>query len=260
MARTYRTSGVNTDGTSVLASTPKKKSKSKKLWTAIGIGSLVLGGFAAYGGWGNVASTSGGGFFSSLKTGVGKVGNLFGIGAASPSIGAATNPAISRSALGTALTAQKTTGLATTGASAAASGGGLKGFFSGLSNMSSGSAHLFGSILQTAGNLLSTESEDMLAFNTAQHEDIMDYRYEALEAEKAMAEAALAAEIEAAKAAQESRNREGAMASTFMGHTSPIMGNEEGVSGVTPGYTPKKPKTYPEFHPSGGLISAGSVA
>ena len=257
MARTYRTSGVNTDGTSVLAATPKKKSKSKKLWTAIGIGALAIGGLAAYGGWGNAASASGGGFFSSIKTGW---GNIFS-GATAASVGTpAVNPAISRGSLSTALTTQNTTGLATTGASAAASGGGLKGFFSGLSNISSGSAHLWGSALQTVGGLLDSSDEDMLAFNTAQHEDIMDYRYAALEAEKAMAEAALAAEIEAAQAAQESRNREGAMASTFMGHTSPIMGNEEGVSGVTPGYTPKKPKTYSEFHPTGGLISAGNVA
>ena len=256
----YKTAGLKTDGTSTLAATSKNKSKAKKVWTAVGLGALVLGGLSAYGGWGQTASTSGGGFFSSLKTGVGKVGNLFGIGAASPSIGAATNPAISRSALGTSLAAQKATGLATTGASAAASGGVLKGFFSGLSNMSSGSAYLFGTMADTLGNLLNTSDEDMLAFNTAQHEDQMAYRYAALDEQKRATEAALAAEIKAAKAAQESRNREGAMASTFMGHTSPIMGNEEGVSGVTPGYTPKKPKTYPEFHPSGGLISAGSVA
>lgn len=268
MARTYRTSGVNTDGTSVLAATPKKKSKSKKLWTAIGIGALAIGGLAAYGGWGNAASASGGGFFSSIKTGW---GNIFG-GATSTATGVATAGATSGAGQAVGYSAAGTTGvralgskyastsLATTGASAAASGGGLKGFFSGLSNMSSGSAYLWGSALQTVGSLLDSSDEDMLAFNTAQHEDIMDYRYAALEAEKAMAEAALAAEIEAAQAAQESRNREGAMASTFMGHTSPIMGSEEGVSGVTPGYTPKKPKTYPEFHPSGGLISAGSVA
>jgi hypothetical protein len=257
MARTYRTSGVNTDGTSVLAATPKKKSKSKKLWTAIGIGALAIGGLAAYGGWGNAASASGGGFFSSIKTGW---GNIFG-GATAASVGTpAVNPAISRGSLSTALTAQNTTSLATTGASAAASGGGLKGFFSGLSNMSSGSAYLWGSALQTVGSLLDSSDEDMLAFNTAQHEDQMDYRYAALEEQKRAAEAALAAEIEAAKAAQESRNREGAMASTFMGHTSPIMGSAEGVSGITPGYTPKTPKNYKEFHPVGGLLSAGSIA
>ena len=103
--------------------------------------------------------------------------------------------------------------------------------------------------LKTLGALFDTSDEDMLAFNTAQHEDTMDYRY-----------ASLDAEIEAAKALQEGRNRDAAVASTFMGHTSPITGNEEGVSGVTPGYTPKPPKTYSEFHPTGGLISAGNVA
>ena len=262
MARTYRTSGVNTDGTSVLAATPKKKSKSPKLWTAIGIGALAIGGLAAYGGWG---STGGGGFLCSLKGGLGKL--FGGATAATAATGGSTFsskliPATAglASKIPSAYSSAGTSSLATTGASAAASGGGLKGFFSGLSNMSSGSAYLWGSALQTVGSLLDSSDEDMLAFNTAQHEDQMDYRYAALEEQKRAAEAALAAEIEAAKAAQESRNREGAMASTFMGHTSPIMGSEEGVSGVTPGYTPKKPKTYPEFHPSGGLISAGSVA
>ena len=77
----------------------------------------------------------------------------------------------------------------------------------------------------------------------------MDWRY-----------ASLDAEIEAAKALQEGRNRDTAIGSTFMGHSSPMMEGVEGVSGMTPGYIPKPSKIYPEFHPTGGLISAGSVA
>ena len=245
--RTYRTSGVNTDGTSVLAATPKKKSKSKKLWTAIGIGALAIGGLAAYGGWG---FGQGGTFLSSLKGGWGKLfGSAASIsGGAAPALGGA-GPV--RGSLRTALTTQNTTALAGT---AAASGGttlgslgtGLKGYFS---NITSGQAMLASTGLNTLGALFDTSDEDMLAFNTAQHEDIMDYRY-----------ANLAAEEAAAKALQEGKNRDTAIASTFMGHTSPITGNVEGVSGVTPGYIPKPSKIYPEFHPTGGLISAGSVA
>jgi hypothetical protein len=249
----YKTAGLKTDGTSTLAATAKNKSKAKKVWTAVGLGALVLGGLSAWGGFGQ----GGGSFYQSLGTGAGKLKTTMG-GWGSSLFGTGGTP----SSVSGMVDGPHNSGLMATGRTAAqaAKPGMLKGFFSGISNMSSGSAHLYGSILETAGNFLSTESEDRLAANAAEHEDLMEYRYDALEAEKAMAEAALAAEIEAAQAAQESRNREGAMASTFMGHTSPIMGNEEGVSGVTPGYTPKPPKTYSEFHPTGGLISAGNVA
>lgn len=246
MARTYRTSGVNTDGTSVLAATPKKKSKSKKLWTAIGIGALAIGGLAAYGGWG---FGQGGTFLSSLKGGWGKI---FGGTAA----GVATAGATSGAGQSVGYSAAGTTGVRALGskyASTAASGGttlgslgtGLKGYFS---NITSGQAMLASTGLKTLGALFDTSDEDMLAFNAAQHGDIMDWRY-----------ASLDAEIGAAKDLQEGRNRDAAVASTFMGHTSPITGSAEGVSGVTPGYIPKPSKTYPDIHPTGGLISAGSV-
>ena len=241
--RTYRTSGVSTDGTSVLAATPKKKSKSKKLWTAIGIGALAIGGLAAYGGWG---STGGGTFLTSLKGGWDKTfGGWF------SGLGASTTAA--KFAEYDALSPGFQAGATSTAPSLAASGGatlgslgtGLKGYFS---NITSGQAMLASTGLKTLGALFDTSDEDMLAFNEAQHGDILDYKYTALDAE-----------IEASKDLQEGRNRDAAVASTFMGHTSPITGNEEGVSGVTPGYIPKPSKTYPEFHPTGGLISAGSV-
>jgi len=241
--RTYRTTGVSTDGTSVLAATPKKKSKSKKLWTALGIGALALGGLSAYGGWG---STGGGGFLQSLGAGANKIKTTIG-GIGSSIFGeAATKTSVTGFVPG-----PHDGGVMGTGTSVAQSGksGVLKGFFSGLSNMSSGTASILGSALQVGGNLLDKKDEDMLAFNIAQHEDLMDYRYEALDVEAAAAQAAL-----------EKENRGLAQEGMFMGHGNPVTASAEGVPSLGAGYTPETPITHPEFHPAGGLISQGQIA
>ena len=115
--------------------------------------------------------------------------------------------------------------------------------------MSSGSAHLYGSILETAGNFLSTESEDRLAANAAEHEDLMEYRYDALDAEVAMAEADL-----------QMKNRVAAQEGMFMGHANPATASAGGVPSLGQGFTPKPAASFPNFHPTGGLISAGNVA
>ena len=210
MAIKYRTSGVNTDGTSVLAATTKKKSKSKKLWTAIGIGALAIGGLSVYGGWG---SGNGAGFLGSLKKGW---GDLFSSSSAySDKLPSATKTVAAP--ISTALSASgKGSTISNLGSLVATAGTGVKGLFS---NITSGQAMLGGYAVQ-----------------------------------------ALAAEVGIAEARQAGSNRRDAVSSTYMGHTSPIMGNVEGVSDVTPGYTPKKPKNYSEFHPVGGLLSAGNVA
>jgi hypothetical protein len=243
MARTYRTSGVNTDGTSTLAATSKKKSKSKKLWTAIGIGALAIGGLSVYGGWG---SGNGLGFLGNVKEGWGK---LF---ASSSTVGDYVNKTtvsqnVVSSPISTALSsAGKGSTMGTIGSLASQAGTGLKGYFS---NITSGQAMLTGYGLQALGTLFDKGDQEALALNASKHEDLLDYNYAALEAEVGIAEAR-----------QAGSDRRDAVASTYMGHTSPIMGNVEGVSGVTPGYTPKKPKNYEAFHPVGGLISEGSVA
>mgnify|MGYP003668059205 CR=1 FL=1 len=236
MARTYRTSGVNTDGTSVLAATTKKKSKSKKLWTAIGIGALAIGGLSVYGGWG---SGNGAGFLGSLKKGW---GDLFSSSSAySDKLPSATKTVAAP--ISTALSASgKGSTISNLGSLVATAGTGVKGLFS---NITSGQAMLGGYAVQALAALFDKTDEDIMAFNTAQHEDNLDYKY------------ALLASQEKAAAGSDRRD---AVVSTYMGHTSPIMGNVEGVSDVTPGYTPKKPKNYSEFHPVGGLLSAGNVA
>jgi len=41
----------------------------------------------------------------------------------------------------------------------------------------------------------------------------------------------------------------------YMGHANLLTAGAEGVPSTGPGYTPKPPKTHPEFHPTGGLLS-----
>ena len=110
--------------------------------------------------------------------------------------------------------------------------------------MSSGSAFTIGSILEAIGAATDTSTADQLAFNIAKHEDQMDYNYAALEAE-----------AHAAQQDLEMKNRVAAQRGMFMGHANPITAGAEGVPDTGPGYTPKPPKTYPDIHPTGGLLS-----
>tara|TARA_R110000824_G_scaffold86379_2_gene213738 strand:- start:981 stop:1736 length:756 start_codon:yes stop_codon:yes gene_type:complete len=251
MAIKYRTSGINTDGTSVLAATTKKKSKSKKLWTAIGIGALAIGGLSVYGGWG---SGNGAGFLGSLKKGW---GDLFSSSSAySDKLPSATKTVAAP--ISTALSASgKGSTISNLGSLVATAGTGVKGLFS---NITSGQAMLGGYAVQALAALFDKTDEDIMAFNEVQHKDNLEYKYALLASQEKAAAQALEAEVGIAEARQAGSDRRDAVVSTYMGHTSPIMGNVEGVSDVTPGYTPKKPKNYSEFHPVGGLLSAGNVA
>jgi hypothetical protein len=65
----------------------------------------------------------------------------------------------------------------------------------------------------------------------------------------------LEAEAHAAQQDLEMKNRVAAQRGMFMGHANPITAGAEGVPDTGPGYTPKPPKTYPDIHPTGGLLS-----
>ena len=235
MTRKYRTSGLTTTGTSPIAATTKKKSKSKGIFKAVTVAALGAAGLSALGGWG-----SGTTFMSGLTNGWGKatesIGSLFGVKeAASVStkagdIGKLIEPT------------KKLASTANTGSLLGSAGTGLKGIFDYVTNMSSGSAFAIGSILKAIGEATNTEAADQLAFSTAKHEDQMDYNYAALEQEKEIADALI-----------HQAQRETGVASTFMGHTNPIAA-VEGLN-IEEGYQPKPPKNYPDFHPTGGLLS-----
>ena len=241
MARKYRTSGLNTQGLSV---TKKKKSKSKGIFKAVTVAALGAAGLSALGGFGGGTGTT---FMQGLSKGWGKattgLGNFLGIGQKTantatdlvtgpnglPSLDATKNKILSSSS--------ETTGsfLGSTG---------LKGIFDSVTNMSSGTAFTIGSILEAIGAATDTSTEDALAMSAAQHEDLMDYRYAALEAEAGIAEADLAM-----------KNRVAAQSGTFMGHSNPITSGADGVPSTGPGYTPKPAASFSDFHPTGGLLS-----
>ena len=239
MTRKYKTSGLTTEGLSV---TKKKKSKSKGIFKAVTVAALGAAGLSALGGWGGGTGMT---FLSGLSNGWSKattgLGSLFGAGTGlSPD--AAMNYGANYLSDSQIMSSTKAASSATTGSFLG--GTGLKGIFDSITNMSSGSAFTIGSILEAIGAATDTSTADQLAFNIAKHEDQMDYNYAALEAE-----------AHAAQQDLEMKNRVAAQRGMFMGHANPITAGAEGVPDTGPGYTPKPPKTYPDIHPTGGLLS-----
>ena len=241
MTRKYRTSGLTTEGLSV---TKKKKSKSKGIFKAVTAAALGAAGLSALGGWGGGTGMT---FLSGLKNGWSKattgLGSLFGLGQAATAPALQTTGSLIGGAGGHRAVGLSSAASTTTAGSLLGSTG-LKGIFDSVTNMSSGSAFFWGSILKAIGDATNTGDEDALAFATAKHEDQMDYNYAALEAE-----------AHAAQQDLEMKNRVAAQSGMFMGHANPITAGAEGVPATGPGYTPKPPKTYSDIHPTGGLLS-----
>jgi hypothetical protein len=263
MARKYKTSALTTTGTNPISVTTKKKSKSKSIWKAVGVAALGVAGLSALGGWGGGTGIT---LWDGLTKGWSRVStgfsNLFGIGQTSS---AATSAATSAAPIlpislgssqgqalaGTAASALKASSATTAGSLMGTVGTGLKGIFNSITNMSPGGAFLWGSIFDTIGSALDTSGEDLIGLKEkeleariAMHEDEMDLRHAALEAE-----------AHAAQQDLEMRNRVAAQSGTFLGHSNPLTAGAEGVPSTGPGYTPKPPKTHPDFHPTGGLLS-----
>lgn len=257
MTRKYKTSALTTTGTNPISVTTKKKSKSKSIWKAVGVAALGAAGLSALGGWGGGTGMT---FLSGLTKGWGKVttdlGSLFGIG---QTTSAATAPTLSTTgsliggagghrAVGLSSAASSAT---TAGSLLSSAGTGLKGIFDSITNMSSGGAFTIGSILEAIGAATDSSGEDALALKEkaleaeiAMHEDMMDYRHAALEAE-----------AHAAQQDLEMKNRVAAQEGMYMGHANPLTAGAAGVPSTGPGYTPKPAKTYPDIHPTGGLLS-----
>ena len=234
MTRKYKTSALTTEGLSV---TKKKESKSKGIFKAVTAAALGAAGLSALGGWGSGTGIT---LWDGLKNGWGKaagsIGSLFGVKEAAS---VSTNVGdIGKLIEPTAKLASTTTAGSLLGST------GLKGIFDSVTNMSSGSAFFWGSIMKAIGDATNTGDEDALAFAAAKHEDQMDYNYAALEAE-----------AHAAQQDLEMKNRVAAQRGMFMGHANPITAGAEGVPATGPGYTPKPPKTYSDIHPTGGLLS-----
>lgn len=237
--RKYRTSGLTTEG---LAATKKKKSKSKGIFKAVTVAALGAVGLSALGGWGGGTGMT---FFSGLKSGVGKISGGFGSlleNTTSQNALSSTGITGGVSGLSSVKTAASTKLLADAGSDSES--GVLGNIFNKITDMTSGEAFTYGAILDAIGQATNTDTADALAFATSQHEDVMDYKYAALETEAALAEADLAM-----------KNRVAAQEGMFMGHANPATASAEGVPSLGQGFTPKPAASFPEFHPTGGLLS-----
>jgi len=233
-----KTAGLNADGTSRLSVTKKKKSKSRWIVPAI------IGGAALFAGIGGMGASSGQGFMSSLLGAGKKVAGFFSGGSSSLATSPAINPSVDKGALGAA-----TKALTSDILSNSSDSGFFSNVFGKLGELSGSQLIGLGQIASVAGSTLGAlleDDSDILAEDQRQHDELMDYRYAALEAE-----------LDIAGAKIDLANREGALAGTFMGFTNPIFGDTDSVKGsVTPGYTPSKPASIAGIHPvSGGLIS-----
>lgn len=234
MARKYKTSALSTEG---LAVTQKKKSKSKGIFKAVAVAALGAAGLSAFGGFGGGTGTT---FMQGLSKGVGKaktsLGNFFGIGSNLSPNASVTFDGASGKYLSDSQIMSSTNAVSGTKKGSFLGGTGLSGIFDSITNMSSGTAFTIGSILEAIGAATDTSAEDSLASKIAMHEDMMDYRYAALEAEAGAAEADL-----------QMKNRVAAQSGTFMGHSNPITSGADGVPSTGPGFMPKRP--------TGGLLS-----
>lgn len=238
-----KTAGLNPDGTSRLSVTKKKKSKSRYIIPA------VIGTAALLSGFGGFGASSGKSLFSSL-------GNFLGI----------TKPAsdVAKSAAQTftsrvpipvdSSTGQQLMGTLSSGSGASTvgsilSGGGnfIKGMFDKVSGMSGTQMMGLGSILNVGGNVLGSLLSDEDEILAQAYQDDLDYKYAKLDQDKEIADALI-----------HQAQRETGVASTFMGHTNPIAA-VEGLN-IEQGYTPKPAASFPEFHPTGGLISQGQTS
>ena len=243
--QTMKTAGLNTDGTSRLSVTKKKKSKSRWIIPAI------IGGAALFAGIGGMSAASGSsGFLSSLKnigsnvgSGIGKIFGLGGNKAGAAAIsGMVAGPHDGSGIMSTGGSALK----ATNALSTASDSGWFSKMFSSIGNMSGSQMIGLGSILSAGGSTLSalfSDDSDLLAEEQRQFDERMEYNYAALDAEMAIADATI-----------NLKNRQNALAGTFMGYTNPVV-DVEGIAS-TEGYTPSKAASIPEIHPTGLLSQA----
>lgn len=243
--QTMKTAGLNPDGTSRLSVTKKKKSKSRWIIPAI------IGGAALFAGIGGMSAASGSsGFLSSLKNigsnvGAG-IGKIFGLGS-----GASASEAIKIGSSGYP-TLIPGSGISAAGLksvdslSTASDSGWFSKMFSSIGNMSGSQMIGLGSVLSAGGQTMAalfSDDSDLLAEEQRQFDERMEYNYAALDAEMAIADATI-----------NLKNRQNALAGTFMGYTNPVV-DVEGIAS-TEGYTPSKAASIPEIHPTGLLSQA----
>jgi hypothetical protein len=229
-----KTAGLNEDGTSRLSVTKKKKSKSRYIIPA------VIGTAALLSGFGGFGASSGGSFFSSI-------GKFFGLGQKTADTVGMLGSRISDS--GPTITSGMAGQSAFSSVGSILSGGGsfIEGMFDKVSGMSGTQMIGLGSILNVGGNVLSSLLSDEDEILAQAHQDDLDYKYAKLDQDKEIADALI-----------HQAQRETGVASTFMGHTNPIAA-VEGLN-IEQGYTPKPAASFPEFHPTGGLISQGQTS
>ena len=232
-----KTVGINEDGTaSRISVTNKKKRKSNWIIPA------AIGTAALFAGWGGLGSSTGGGIMDSIK---GFFGG-FGTKSPVPTTPISTAASISKT-LGAGQTLTSTGGTPSFLSSLGDEGGNLiSNVFKSIGGMSGEKMMGWGSLLSTVGSFASNLFDDRSELAMQQHADELEYRYKALEQEKEIADAVL-----------HQKQRELGVASTFMGHTSPIA-TVEGLN-VEAGYQPKKPATFADIHPTGGLITQGQT-
>tara|TARA_R100000458_G_C8249119_1_gene226419 strand:+ start:263 stop:1000 length:738 start_codon:yes stop_codon:yes gene_type:complete len=237
-----KTVGINKDGTASAISVTKKK-KRKSNW----IIPAAIGTAALFAGWGGLGSSTGGSIMDSIK-------GFFGFGKkAADTVSTISSASKLPGMLGSRMVAAGPTVTSAMGgapsflSSLGSDGGNLiSNVFKSIGGMSGEKMMGWGSLLSTVGSFASNLFDKSDEIAAEQFQDVMDYRYKALEQEKEIADAVL-----------HQKQRELGVDSTFMGHTSPIA-TVEGLN-VEEGYQPKKPATFADIHPTGGLITQGQT-